>query len=185
MRRPAHQIFLLSVAFASASSLGGTLVNGRTYAINLVDVDGNHFSTAGERITVVVLTTNADTARARTVGDRIPDFCLANPKYRMITVVNLAGRYPGLARSAATWLIRQRLSSEAKRLQKRYDAKKITRDARRDVFAVADFGGSVASQLGARPEAADFRVFIFGRDGMLLRQWNDVPSAAELSAALR
>lgn len=167
------------------SSLSGALVNGRIYAINFVDVDGNHFSTAGERITVVVLTTNADTARARTVGDRIPDFCLANPKYRMITVVNLTGRYPGLARSMVTWLIRQRLNSEAKRLQKRYDAKRIAHDARRDVFAVADFGGSVTSQLGAKPEAADFRVFIFGRDAKLLRQWNDVPSASELAGALQ
>ena len=85
----------------------------------------------------------------------------------------------------ATWLIRQRLNAEGKRLQKRYNAKNIKRDARHDVFAVPDFDGTIASQLGAKPEAADFCVFVFGRDGKLLRQWNDVPSADELDQALR
>jgi hypothetical protein len=166
-------------------SLNATPTTGRIYAINLVDVDGNRFSTAGGRITLLVLTTSADTARAREVGDRVPDHCLANPNYRMITVVNPNGRYSGLGRTVATWVIRQRLNSEAKRLQQRYDTRKIQRDARRDVFAVADFDGTIAAQLGATSQAPEFCVFVFGRDGRLLRQWNDVPTAAELDAMLR
>ena len=172
--------FLLWVA-----SLEAGLVTGRIYPMNFLDVERNHLSTAAGCITVVVLTTTANTTKARAVGDRIPDFCLANPNYRMITILNLAGTYSALARPFATWLIRQRLSAEAKRLQERYDAKKIARDARRDVFAVADFDGAVTSQLGAKPEASEFRVFVFGRDGKLLRQWNDVPSAGELEQALK
>ena len=171
--------FLVSLA-----SLRAGLVTGRIYPISFLDLDGNHLSTAANRITVIVLTTSADTAKARTVGDRIPDFCLANPRYRMITVLNLAGKYSGLTRGFATWVIRQRLYSEAKGLQQRYNARNIQRDARRDVFAVADFDGTITRQLGGKPEAAEFRVFVFGRDGRLLRQWNDVPSADELAVAL-
>ena len=181
----ARFFFLVAFFLLWVASLEAGLVTGRIYPINFLDVERNHLSTAAGRITVVVLTTTANTAKARAVGDRIPDFCLANPNYRMITILNLAGTYSALARPFATWLIRQRLSAEAKRLQERYDAKKIARDARRDVFAVADFDGAVTSQLGAKPEASEFRVFVFGRDGKLLRQWNDVPSARELEQALK
>ena len=162
----------------------GALVTGRTYPLDWIDIDGNRLSTAAGRTTVVVLSTKADTAKVRGVADRVPDFCLANPKYRMITVLNLSGNYAGVTRRVGTWLIRQRLSSEAKRLQRRYDAKNIRRDARRDIFAVADFDGGITSQLGAKPKASEFGVFVFGADGKLLRQWKDVPSAAELAAAL-
>jgi hypothetical protein len=185
MSRRARFFFGAALFLISIASLESALVTGRIYAVNFVDVDGNHLSTAGGRITVLVLTTSSDTGKARAVGDRIPDFCLANPRYRMMTVLNLAGKYSGLTRGFATWLIRQRLNSEAKRLQQRYNTRNIQRDARRDVFAVPDFDGTIVSQFGAKPQASEFRVFIFGPDGKLLRQWNDVPSAGELTAALR
>ena len=184
MRRRARFFFGAALFLISIASLESALVTGRIYAVNFVDVDGNHLSTSAGRITVLVLTTSTDTGKARAVGDRIPDFCLANPRYRMITVLNLTGKYSGFKRTFGTWLIRQRLNSEAKRLQQRYSVRKIQRDARRDVFAVADFDGTIISQLGAKPEASEFHVFVFGADGKLLRQWNDVPSASELQAAL-
>jgi hypothetical protein len=185
MRRCARFFFGIALFLGALGSAKAALVTGRIYPINFTDIDGNHLSTAAGRITVVVLTTSADTAKARAVGDRIPDFCLANPRYRMITIVNLAGTYSALARPFAIWVMRQRLGAEARGLQKRYDAKKIARDARRDVFAVADFDGTVTSQLGAKAEASEFRAFVFGADGKLLRQWNDVASAADLDATLR
>ena len=184
MRRRARFFFGAALFLISIASLESALVTGRIYTVNFVDVDGNHLSTTAGRITVLVLTTSTDTGKARAVGDRIPDFCLANPRYRMITVLNLTGKYSGFKRTFGTWLIRQRLNSEAKRLQQRYSVRKIQRDARRDVFAVADFDGTIISQLGAKPEASEFHVFVFGADGKLLRQWNDVPSASELQAAL-
>jgi hypothetical protein len=179
--------FFLSgtVFFFSVSASLPDLVPGTNYSLSFVDVDGQHFSTIDGRITLIVLATSGQNARARTVGDHVPDYCLADPNYRMITVLNLSAAYSRLARPLAIWLIRQRLNAEAKQLQKRYDAKKIERDARRDLFAVADFDGTVTSQLGETPQASQFRVFVFGRDGKLLHEWNDVPSAAELDAALR
>jgi len=58
-------------------------------------------------------------------------------------------------------LMRHRLNDEAKRLQARYDAKKIASNARSAVFAVADFDGTASSGLGGQPEAADFHLFVF------------------------
>jgi hypothetical protein len=50
---------------------------------------------------------------------------------------------------------------------------------------VADFDGTVLSQLGGQTEAANFHVFVFGESGELLHQWSSVPSAADLAAALK
>ena len=185
MRWRARFFFGCVFLLVPALSLNASLLTGRIYDLKFVDIDGHPLSTAEGRITVLVLTAATDTAKASAVGDRVPDRCLANPNYRMVTVLNLSGAYSRRARPLATWFIRRRLSSEGKRLQKRYDAKKISRDARRDIFAVADFDGAVTAQLGAKTGSSDFRVFVFDRDGKLLRQWNDVPSAEDLDAALR
>jgi hypothetical protein len=81
--------------------------------------------------------------------------------------------------------MRHRLNLEAAQLQTRYDAIGVGHDARRDVFAVADFDGTATTQLGVQPESAAFRVFVFGRNGTLLRQWHDVPGASELAAVVK
>jgi len=173
------------VSFSCAPSLQATLFDGQIYALNFVDVDGHTLSTADGHVTVVVSATLADTARAHEVGDRVPDYCLGNPTYQMITVLNLNQKRTRVGRSIATVLVRRRLDAEAKLLQRRYDAKKLARDARRDIFAVADFDGGTSSQLGVEAGSSDFRVFVFGRDGKLLQQWNDVPSAAELATVVK
>jgi hypothetical protein len=103
----------------------------------------------------------------------------------MITVLNFTKKDILLGRAIATTFVRRRLNEEAKRLQLRYDDKKIARNARGDVFAVADFDGTVSSQLGGQPEATEFRVFVFGKDGELRKQWNNVPAADDLAAVLK
>ena len=187
MRRCALQFFFFVsfVSFSCAPPLRATLFDGQVYALNFVDVDGHTLSTADSHVTVVVLANLADTARAHAVGDRVPDYCLGNPTYRMITVLNFNQKRTRVGRSIATMLVHRRLDAEAKLLQRRYDAKKLARDARRDIFAVADFDGGATSQLGEQTGLSDFRVFVFGRDGQLLRQWNDVPSAAELATVVK
>jgi hypothetical protein len=178
------QIFVLALCAPSISILAQP-AGGKNYRINLVDVDGNALSTADGRITTVVLTNQSNTDKARAVGDRTPDFCLGNSSYRMITVVAFEKQHSKPVRMIMTSLMRRRLDSEARRLQSRYDQLKIARNARQDVSAVADFDGTICTQLGAEPAAALFRVFVFGRKGELLKQWNDVPTAEELAAALK
>jgi hypothetical protein len=183
----ALQIFL-SLATAlllHAMPVCGALSTGNTYSISFVDIDGNKLSTADGHVTIVVLTTSADREQARTVGDHVPDFCLGNPAYRMITVIHFTGGYIALGRRVATAFIRHRVREEAKRLQARYDAKKISRDAKNDIFVVTDFDGTAASQLGQLAGATDFCVFVFGRTGELLAQWHSVPSVGELAAAVK
>jgi hypothetical protein len=181
------QFFLFATAASlfSAGLLSGALSNGQRCRVNFVDVDGNALSTADGHVTVLVVTTPLDSEKARSVGDRVPDYCLGNPNYRMITILDFTRRHTQIGRKIATMLVRHRLNEEAKRLQARYDAKKITRDARGDIFTVTDFDGTVSSQLSGQSPAADFRVFVFARNGELLQQWNEVPSAEDLAAALK
>jgi hypothetical protein len=183
----ALQIFLsLATALLFAvMPAHGALSIGNTYSISFVDLDGNKLSTADGHIGIVVLTTAADREQARTVGDHVPDFCLGNPAYRMITVVNFTARHTAIGRRVAVAFIRYRMREAAKRLQARYDSQKISRDAKGDIFVVTDFEGTIASQLGQPAGATDFCVFVFGQTGKLLAQWHSVPSTDELAAALK
>ena len=187
MNGRALQIFLpLTTAFFLAAPLvHGELATGTSHSISFVDLDGNKLSTADGHITVVVLTTSADREQARTVGDHVPDFCLANPAYRMITVVHFTHGYMAIGRRVATAFIRHRIGEAAKRLQERYDAQKISRNAKNDIFVVADFDGTIASQLGQSADATAFCVFVSGKTGDLLAKWRTVPSADELAAAIK
>jgi hypothetical protein len=183
----ALQIFLLlgTTLLLPALPARGALSSGNTYSIRFVDLDGNTLSTADGHVTIVVLTTSAHREQARTVGDHVPDFCLGSPAYRMITVIHFTGRHLAIGRRMATAFIRLRVREEAKRLQARYDAQKISRDAKSDIFVVTDFDGTAASQLGQPAGATDFCVLVFGRTGELLAQWHSVPSADELALALK
>src|SRR5207248_5791069 len=82
------QIFVaIAVLSAPLMSIFSQASASETYRINFSDVDGNALSTADGHITIVVLVNKANIDKARAVGDRIPDFCLVNPMYRMITVL--------------------------------------------------------------------------------------------------
>ena len=183
----ALQIFLLLSAalLLFAVSARGALSTGNTYSVSFIDLDGNKLSTADGHKTIVVLTTPADREQARTVGDHVPDFCLGNPAYRMITIVNFTGRHTAIGRRLAIAFIRHRMHEAAKRLQARYASQKISRDAKDDIFVVTDFDGTIASQFGQAAGATDFNVLVFGKTGELLAQWHSVPSTDELAAALK
>ena len=158
---------------------------GESYRINFVDVDGNALSTANGHITTVVFISQPNIDKARAVGDRAPDFCLGSPTYRMITVLAFEKRHSKPVRMILSSLMRRRLDSEARQLQPRYDKLKIARNARQDIFAVADFDGAITTQLGAKPDPSLFHVFVFGRNGELLKQWSDMPPSEELAAAMK
>jgi hypothetical protein len=177
--------FSLAFFFSAARALLAGLSLSQIYALRFGDVDGNTLLTADGHVTVVVLTTQSNIDQARTVGDRVPGYCLGNPTYRMITVVNFQKTGAQPTRTILSALIRRRLNAEARRLQIRYNEKNITRSARRDIFAVADFDGVATAQLGGRFESAAFRTFVFARNGKLLRQWNGVPRAEELAAVVK
>jgi hypothetical protein len=134
---------------------------------------------------VLVLATAADWEKARAVGEHVPDYCLGNPDYRMITIIRFIRKHGSIMRKIAMAVVKHRVTEEAKRLQSRYDANKITRDARQDIFTVTDFDGTASSQLGEPGGATDFCVFVFGQDGKLLAQWHGVPSAKQLAAVVK
>ena len=159
--------------------------DGQNYSLNLTDVDGNIFSTADGHITTLVVTTQSGADKARATGDRIPDFCLGNPTYRMITVLVFEKKHSRPTQAIFNSLIRHRLDSEGHRLQDRYNKLQISRNARQDVSAVADFDGVVAQRLGLESIAGVFHIFVFGKKGELVQQWRDVPTTEELSGAMK
>lgn len=186
MKPSRAQIFFAALAFfLSSVSILADLTVGQSYRISAPDADGNTLSTADGHLTTIVLTTQAGISKARAVGDRSPDFCLGNPAYRLITVLAFEKSHSWPMRAILSGVIRRRLDSEGRLLQTRYDKLKIAREARRDVFAIADFDGTITKQLGAEPAADLFRVFVFGKNGELIKEWSDVPSADDLAAALK
>jgi hypothetical protein len=178
--------FFFAVAMAFLSPLlRGALSNGTTYSLSFVDIDGNKLSTADGHVTVLVLATTADWEKARAVGERVPDYCLGNPNYRMITIIRFIRKHGPIVQKIAMAVVRHRVTEAAKRLQSRYDTNKIMRDARQDIFTVTDFDGTVSSQLGEPARATDFCVFVFGRRRELLAQWHGLPSAKQLAAVVK
>jgi hypothetical protein len=178
MKIQALQIFFAAFSIALATGRSDAAIG----SARLNDVDGHTLSVADGHVTVLVLTSRANLPKAELVGDRVPDFCLGNPKYRMITLVEF-GKQIAPIRGFLEGMTRRRLDNEAKELQKRYDAHKIDKNARADIFAVADFGGDASSQIAG--ETPDFAVLVFDPNGRLLKHWDDVPSADELAAALK
>lgn len=183
----AFQIFFGAIVACcvGSASLHGAISSGATYSVGFTDIDGKKHSTADGHVTVLVLTGTVDREKARAVGDRIPDRCLGNPDYKMITVLHFERNHTAVGRRISTALIRHRINTEAKRLQARYDGQKIAREAKSDIFVVADFDGTVSSQLVQQGQGADFQVLVFARDGKLLAQWADVPSPKQLADVLQ
>ena len=175
----------MGVSFFLAASLTGMLSNGQRYALNFVDIDGNKLSTTDGHVTVLVLATTGDSQKVRAVADSVPDHCLGNPRYKMITIIHFTRKHTAIGRAIAATFLRHRIKEEARRLQARYDARKIVRDARNDILTVTDFDGTALSQLGGQAEAASFHVFVFSESGELLQQWSSVPRTADLAAALK
>jgi hypothetical protein len=178
--------FFFGIFWCLASIVAdGALSIGPIYSLSFTDIDGNKLSTADGHVTVLVAAIPADREKPRALGDRVPDRCLGNPDYRMITIVRFAKNHTAIGRRIATAFVRHRINDAAKRLQARYSAQKIVRDARNDIFVVPDFDGTASSQLPGKVQGTEFRVLVFARDGKLLAQWTDVPSAKQLDEVLK
>jgi hypothetical protein len=182
MRSIRLQFFFFLISFSIPAT---ALPASQIYALTFTDVDRHNLSTADGRVTVIVLTKSTDTDKARLVADRVPDFCVGSPTHRFITIITFEQRRSAPTRMLLSLLARHRLDVEAQRLQPRYTAKKLARNARADVFAVLDFDGAIAAKLGVVGVPPPFQVLVLGPEGQLLHRWSDVPSAAELAAGLQ
>ncbi len=177
------QYFFIAV-FLAASAPASQLRPGNSYQLTFTDVDQRQLSTADGHVTIITVVTKPDEQKAQTVGDSVPHVYLGDPKYRLITLVNFQQKLFPAFRGMISTIIRHRLNAEAKELQKNYSAKHLTRDARRDIFVVADFDGKAVSQLDIAPTSGTFAVFVFDGRGRLVKRWQGVPAADALTAAL-
>ena len=177
------QLSLLVILWLGCSAVGHA-ADSKVYDLKLADVDGNKFSTTDRHVTLLVFVTSENPQDAQTIGDRVPDFCLGNPKYRMITIVE-AKEHSNPIRQVFEAVARRRLDTAARHVQERYDRNRIQRHARRDVFAVIDFGSSIAANFTDQSSGFKARAVILGPNGELRQEWNQLPSAEALAAALQ
>jgi hypothetical protein len=177
--------FFFGAALCFVAAARADPIVGQIYSGTIVDVDGNKSGTADGRVTVLVFCSTQEISKAQAVGARIPDHCLANPDYRMITILRFDRKRSAPMCAIIKAVARRRLDGEAKQLQPRYKTKNIARDPRKDVFAAADFDGAIGSQFGIASDSSAFQVLVLGRKGELLRRWTEVPTADELTAALK
>src|SRR5256885_11013524 len=99
----------LALFFPASGLVFADLTIGRSYPLNLTGVDGHSVSTADGRISTLVLVGKSSVDKAHEVGDRIPDFCLGNPLYRMVTVVAFESKHSRPVRAFLTSMIRRRV----------------------------------------------------------------------------
>lgn len=178
------QYFFLAALVAAAPANAVELRPGSVYRLSFTDVDRQQLSTSDGHVTVITVVTRKDEAKAQAVGDRIAPVYMGNPKYRLINLVNFQQKIFPPFRGMISAIIRYRLDAEAKKLQKIYSEKRLSRDPRQDIIVVADFDGKAVSQLGIAPASGEFAVFVFDGRGRLVRRWNDVPSEAALTEAI-
>lgn len=171
---------LMSMAVAS----GRELQPGDTCKWSLTDVDQRRLSSGDGHVTIIVIAGREEAKKARVIGDRVPRPYVGDPKFRFITLINFRGNIFGPFRGLTTGLIRRRLDTEAKRIQQIYTEKGLKRNARQDLFAVADYDGAAVTQFGFSPNYATFTVFVFDENGRVRGRWGDVPSIEALNAAL-
>ncbi|MFN2621666.1 MAG: hypothetical protein ABR611_02375 [Chthoniobacterales bacterium] len=183
LRRP--QCFFVALLFAVASVHAVQLRPGNTYPLVFTDVDRHQLSTADGHVTIISVVTNRDEAKAQTIGDRVTQITLGDPKIRLINLVNFQQNILPPFRGMVSAIIRHRLDTEAKDIQKTYAQRHINRNARDDVYVVADFDGKAVTQLGMSPISSEFGVFIFDGHGRLVRHWNDVPTLEMLTQAIK
>jgi hypothetical protein len=181
--RPLQYFFLAAILTASPVR-AIELRAGNVYSLTFTDVDRHQLSTADGHVTIITVLTRKDEQKAEQVGERVPHFCLGDPKYRLITLVNFQRSVFPMFQGMINAIIRNRMDAEAKDLQKTYTGKHLTRNPRSDIYVVADFDGKTVPQLGIAPTSSEFAVFVFDGRGRLVRRWNDVPSAEALAQAL-
>jgi len=179
------QCFFLSLILGAASLDAIQLRPGTNYPLTFTDVDRHQLSTADGHITIISVVNRRDEAKAQTVGDRVTKITFGDPKFRLITLVNFQQNILPPLRGMVSAVIRHRLDVEAKDIQKMYAERHINRNARDDIYVIADFDGKAVTQLGISPISPEFAVFIFDGKGKLVRRWSDVPTEEMLAQALK
>jgi len=182
-RRP--QYFFLVLFLAAATSEAIQLHPGATYPLTFTDVDRHQISTADGHVTILAVVNTRDETKAQAIGDRVTQITLGDPKFRLVTLVNFQQNILPPLRGLVSAVIRHRLDVESKDIQKMYADRHINRNARDDVFVIADFDGKAVMQLGINPLSPEFAVFVFDGKGRLVRRWNDVPSLETLTQAIK
>ncbi len=170
--------------FLCVTSRAADIEHRKVYQVSFTDVEGRQFALGDGRAMLLTIATRETETKAHLVGHNVPDEFIGHPHYRCVTIINFQNKIPSLLRGIITPAVRHVFRTEADAVQPRYTAKKIGHSPRADLYAIADFDGSIVEKLDIDPASNDLAVFVFDGRGRLVRQWHDVPSSEELHAAL-
>jgi hypothetical protein len=179
------QYLFLALMLGAISAGAVELRVGNNYPLTFTGVDRQRFSTADGHVTIISVVNRQDEAKAASVGQRVSKISFGDPKVRLVTLVNFQQNILLPLRGMVNAIIRHRLDQEAKDVQKLYAERHINRNARDDIFVVADYDGKAVSQLGIEPISSGFAVFVFDGRGRLVQRWNDVPDGEALAQAIK
>ncbi len=144
------QFFFAAMFFVVVTSRAADLEDGKIYHVTFTDVEGRQFALGDGHAILLTVATQQTETKAHLVGRNVPDEFVGDPRYRCVTIINFQNRIPSLLHKIITAVVRHRFHAEADAVQPRYTAKKIEHSPRADLYAVADFDGTIPSEIGYR-----------------------------------
>ena len=180
--RAAIQIFSVIFATTAFCLQPATLKVGSRYAIKFADIDGRRLATDDGHVVLLAVINREDEAKAQQLGDSVPRRFIGNPNYRAVNVVHLDDVISNSLRPVTSMLLRRHRETHIADMRKVYQSRHLKTDPADDIFAVGDFDGAISRQLNLSDN--QFAVFVFGRNGRLFGNWNEIPSVESLSAAM-
>ena len=164
--------FLALIVSAGAAPLGVTDVDGRSVVLN-----------APGAVTAVI-SSSQDTADATRDAGAVLDRYRGRADFQLVIVVDLRDSLAGIVEGYVRSRMKQNLDAEAVRLRPFYLANGNHHDPRPELEAIPDFSGQVVDALHWDKDASRLRVTVFGRDGRLLRRWDNLKDYRELDAVV-
>ncbi len=168
--------------FALLALLGSVSVQAAS--LQAIDVDDRPVVLNSPGAVTAVISSSPDTQNAtRDAGAQL-DRYRGRPDFRLVIVVDLRDSLAGIVGGYVRDRMKQNLDAEALRLRPFYRANGNPHNPRPDLEAIPDFDGKIVDSLHWDKDPARLRVTVFGRDGHVLRRWDDLKDYRELDAAV-
>jgi len=165
-------LLLLGSVAAEAAPLPATDVDDRAVVLN-----------APGAVTAVISSSPQTEKATRDAGAQL-DRYRGRADFRLVIVVDLRDSLAGIVGGYVRDRMKQNLDAEALRLRPFYRANGNPRNPRADLEAIPDFDGRTVDSLHWDKDPAHLRVTVFGRDGHLLRRWDDLKDYRELDTVV-
>ncbi|MFQ3670810.1 MAG: hypothetical protein SNJ84_05070 [Verrucomicrobiia bacterium] len=128
-------------------------------------VDGLHLNLSDPAFSTVVIYSNQTVQRQTRAAGQMFDPLQGKPRFRLVVVVDLRGSLANWAPGYTIRRIKRDLDQEAVRLQPFFRANGNSGNPRDSLFVVADFTGSICTELGWPRPLKQEQILFFPRRG--------------------